>query len=559
MASAPPPFSFTKSRLSRRLWLGALLAISLSSAVAVVSLLDLYKTLGQTRHDARLLHEFYLVLETSNHISAERGPSNIVMGSPASPSALSRLQVFRSQTDAALGKLNREIIPPAILDKAKQYLGTARRQVDNAATRPVVDPRNIKAGIEAMFSVYDAFQEVVEWHAKNLVHSEPALLGPVQHALTLSDLRDSAGRLGSYVVPYLISGKQIPLSDLQRINDIQKRIALQWQRLQLERNPEEDLARQSFEGYGLPLVANLISEGQLGKTYSLDERDFTLRYTAALAPLEKSRSNYLRNTVEKYEICERKAARQFVGVLACTVCIVGLIYWIIVVVRTRVLKPLLDVSASLVALVNEQPLSSRLDRTGPKEMDELFKALDAVEIGLRERAELTERFKQQAETDPLTHLMNRRAFEAEGKASLKVLRGACAFLMLLDLDHFKLINDCHGHPTGDRVLVAVAEVLRNMVRPRELIARIGGEEFAILIQAQDLPAAISTAESIQAALRKLEFTAKDGTPIRVAASIGISEGGEYNLTEMLSRADLALYDAKRAGRNCIKVFNTAVV
>ncbi|MCP1131637.1 hypothetical protein LIOPPNJA_28435, partial [Robbsia andropogonis] len=81
--------------------------------------------------------------------------------------------------------------------------------------------------------------------------------------------------------------------------------ALQWQRLQLERSTEEDLARQSFEGYGLPLVANLISEGQLGKTYSLDERDFTLRYTAALAPLEKSRRNYLRNTVEKYEICER--------------------------------------------------------------------------------------------------------------------------------------------------------------------------------------------------------------------------------------------------------------
>ena len=133
-------------------------------------------------------------------------------------------------------------------------------------------------------------------------------------------------------------------------------------------------------------------------------------------------------------------------------------------------------------------------------------------------------------------------------------RGSYRFsLCMLDLDHFKRINDDHGHLAGDRALQGVAEILDQQVRVGDIISRFGGEEFVILLSETPLQAAAETAERLR---QQIEEHAAAATPegVTVTASIGVTEylAGEP-IEAALSRADRALYRAKAAGRNCVRV------
>jgi diguanylate cyclase (GGDEF)-like protein len=157
----------------------------------------------------------------------------------------------------------------------------------------------------------------------------------------------------------------------------------------------------------------------------------------------------------------------------------------------------------------------------------------------------------QATKDALTKLPNRRHFRTEmERAFSEVPSGRGLALIVLDVDHFKHINDKFGHPAGDRVLVAVGEVLRQHVGDRELPGRIGGEEFAVLLPNAAREAAMSLAETLRVALQSLRIE-EAGEPIPVAASFGvaIAQGWDASADVVYARADAALYEAKRGGRN----------
>ncbi|HEU0203250.1 MAG TPA: GGDEF domain-containing protein, partial [Burkholderiaceae bacterium] len=127
-------------------------------------------------------------------------------------------------------------------------------------------------------------------------------------------------------------------------------------------------------------------------------------------------------------------------------------------------------------------------------------------------------------------------------------------LALLDLDNFKQLNDTFGHAGGDRALVHLAQTLHALLRPTDLIARIGGEEFAVLLPAATLVNAAATIERIQSELRDrpLESEGSHGTRITLefSAGVGAWRAGEA-LEALLMRADAAMYAAKRAGKNCV--------
>lgn len=152
-----------------------------------------------------------------------------------------------------------------------------------------------------------------------------------------------------------------------------------------------------------------------------------------------------------------------------------------------------------------------------------------------------------AERDPLTGLLNRRGLERSLAARRRV--GERGAVLMMDLDHFKRVNDDHGHDTGDRVLREVADLLRNQMRRPDLAARFGGEEFVIYLSGLGREAALRVAE-------RLRMATEDG--IRVAGrpqtvSIGVTPwppGAPF--PEILKRADGAVYAAKAAGRNCVR-------
>lgn len=161
--------------------------------------------------------------------------------------------------------------------------------------------------------------------------------------------------------------------------------------------------------------------------------------------------------------------------------------------------------------------------------------------------------KQQAMTDPLTGLFNRRYLnrEAPGLLQQAVATQKPLSLILLDLDHFKRINDTHGHVTGDQVLRIAASRMRAAVRPQDRVCRYGGEEFLVLLPETDIELAVLIAQRI---LHQLSQSMDCLQSQRLTASIGVSRLylTEKRFESALIRADQALYSAKDAGRNCIK-------
>ena len=154
--------------------------------------------------------------------------------------------------------------------------------------------------------------------------------------------------------------------------------------------------------------------------------------------------------------------------------------------------------------------------------------------------------------DALTGLPNRRAFEealAREVARARRVRAPLG-LVALDVDHFKRVNDTHGHAAGDAVLREVAARIAAAARAGDLVARIGGEEFAALLGGADLSAAAEAAERIRARVREAPVAVAAGLALAVTVSAGVAalEPGEDGAA-LLARADARLYEAKRAGRD----------
>ncbi len=175
----------------------------------------------------------------------------------------------------------------------------------------------------------------------------------------------------------------------------------------------------------------------------------------------------------------------------------------------------------------------------------------------REREQLIAELQTLAETDALTGVLNRRAFFLRGEGELsraQRLNRSLAMLML-DIDHFKGVNDTYGHGVGDQVIKMVAKCCRATLREFDLVGRYGGEEFSVLLLEVDNDAAHWVAERLRMAIQNQILTIKGGQ-LSVTVSLGLAglSSSTADLAGLLHRADQALYQAKRTGRNRVVVF-----
>lgn len=182
----------------------------------------------------------------------------------------------------------------------------------------------------------------------------------------------------------------------------------------------------------------------------------------------------------------------------------------------------------------------------PGEIDPLAERMSlateqAVELA-REHFRRSQAYRELAYRDPLTGMANRRAFEDE-LGSVAQNCGADAAVMMIDVDKFKTVNDTRGHDAGDELLRAIAEAISDSVRPSDVAARVGGDEFAILLPATTIELACEIGERVRAAVA-------DSALLPVSLSIGIAPLAKDSRVALLA-ADTALYKAKAAGRNCV--------
>ena len=183
-------------------------------------------------------------------------------------------------------------------------------------------------------------------------------------------------------------------------------------------------------------------------------------------------------------------------------------------------------------------------------------ALDPAAIAL-DNALLLARAEALSVTDDLTRLYNARyldlAMRAESKRALR--NGRPLSLLFLDLDGFKNVNDRHGHLSGSKALVEVGEILRVNARESDIVARFGGDEFAMVLPDTGTPGAVSLAERVQAHMAAFRFLVGDGLSLQLTASIGIATlpDAAASAEELLKVADAAMYRVKAAGKNGIQV------
>lgn len=164
------------------------------------------------------------------------------------------------------------------------------------------------------------------------------------------------------------------------------------------------------------------------------------------------------------------------------------------------------------------------------------------------------RFKKLSREDGLTGILNHQHFIGQAERTLRVLekRVGHACLVVLDLDHFKQVNDTHGHAMGDAVLRRAVVACQRQLRPSDVFGRLGGEEFGILLHECSRQQGMDIANRIRAAIAGTPLH-KDGCVVTVSASVGLAstDTSGYGLQRLCKEADAALYRAKRAGRNCV--------
>ncbi|MCO5355936.1 sensor domain-containing diguanylate cyclase [Acidovorax kalamii] len=189
-----------------------------------------------------------------------------------------------------------------------------------------------------------------------------------------------------------------------------------------------------------------------------------------------------------------------------------------------------------------------------------FAGVEGIYRDVTQRKNLERELQRLATTDMLTGIANRRAFleTAESAYAHSCHSGEPLTLLMLDLDHFKAINDRYGHLEGDRALVAFAQAVKSQLRASDAVGRLGGEEFGVLLPLTTLAEGLEAAHRILQSVRALQLNDDTGQAYRITTSLGVGafRQSDRSLRDMLDRADQALYLAKHRGRDQIASLET---
>lgn len=543
--------------------MGCLFLLGLSLVLSVFLLFGIAERYNQAKKSREALEIYREILIAANAISAERGPTNTMLGGdfPVGSEVQQRLITFRANSDATLHRLQQiaSIGNSDEWSRARDRLTEARGRIDAELSIPFKDRKleSISAGIEGMFSAVDAITPLMNSTALGSDYETKGLNDDALIGRGLFEIRDYAGRLGSILTPYIAKREPITEADLARLYQTLGRIAQIWELAKPHLDRQPGLAdtmvsvEKIFFGDGIDLVKLLEKEALTGD-FSFTTRSMTDAIVPTFAPLEKIRFQYLEFMISTADQELRSSTRAFfwVAIVSATMLAIGVA--LILVIQRMIFSPLLKARDQIVLLADEVDINETISpNIGAEEIREVFRALGILRRKLAERRQMTAELEVQAKTDWLTGLINRRNFD---KIIKEVYHGSAASqdvtLIFLDIDKFKIINDTYGHDVGDVVLKTIAAILTINVRASDIVARFGGEEFAILLEHANLEVSKDIAETLRSVIESTPVILDTGRTLNVTASFGVAGGKSgRSAAELIKSADQALYMAKTSGRN----------
>jgi diguanylate cyclase (GGDEF)-like protein len=524
----------------------------------------------------------YKAMVIAEKVSFERGPTNGVLGDgdTPDPAKRERLRLARAASDAAIADLTaamgsgvggRAVEAAQALQKAQSQLTAARQEVDQVARLQKGSrlPERVMGAVHQMFNVIPLLMEAVTILSRDAEAIYPQFSDSLVGARLAAELREQAGRLGSQFTAALTDQKPLAEAEQQAIHVLRGRIEQLRILIELPTHTRETDGRilaavremeQRYFGEGLNFIAGVERLSAQGKPYGMDTAQFAARYVPEMSSIVQLRDVLISIAIEGGQTRKLQARDNLIWISllgGATMLVVALIF---LVIRRRVVGPLFATTRVLVDIAQGNLGAEVPQATHQDEIGDMLSAVAALKAGsiekLRlevERQQLIEDLRQSSSTDFLTGLLNRRAFSgiAEGQIANARRHGWPVSLILFDLDHFKTVNDTHGHEAGDAVLVEIAVIARKMFREGDCLARHGGEEFVALATQCDLAAALALAERLRETIATASIRLPNGASVRITASFGVAtlRSQDHDLGSLLQSADRALYAAKAAGRN----------
>ena len=528
------------------------------------------------RTNAQQLNRFETALQSAWLVSAERGPANNLMAaSSADASLIERLAVARKATDDKLSQVEtsfaEEIKAQPRLAKSlaetRQKLAQSREAVDAVAALPA-EARSYSAmanAIQSMFTAADSVNLLRGKAARAIITKTPDVAIDIAMTGTAGVMRDRIGRLGSYVVMSLQANRQDRLSYRAKFDTEMQSVMLVKSSLwnytaAYLSTPRLDAAFRDFDTYyfgqSLRYAQNTIAIVVPSALPSI--RDFSENYIQGMRSSDQLRDLILAETRARIEKNKQQALINGLASLFLALIAVLVLLRLTSVYKTALFQPMQSVLAQISAIAAGD-LSEAQRQTGvAPEVTKMFRELDFLREQLRQKGEmeeqqraLSEQLRTLSETDALTGVFNRRALEKSVRA---ILSGDEQYqslgVMIIDIDHFKSINDRYGHAMGDLALQKTASLLKGALRKTDILARYGGEEFVVVLQDVSHATATATADRLRRLIEVQTFDEQTGLSLTASFGVVWQEARAINSwDELIAIADDRLYEAKRAGRN----------
>lgn len=542
--------------------------------------------------DAREAQREFVVLQAALRsmadISAERRPTFALLNqtTPVTAQQNEALKEARQATDKDIAELGVTLQNPRCktcasliepYQRVTRILTESRQDLDAINLR-APDQRSdtdVLQAFERMITAIPVLSSIADASGTGVIRENADVQTYLLAARLAALLREQAGLLASQFVPAMTTHRALTDDEvfdiactLGAIEQLRTLLMPSIRSLPAWLQADFDEVNRRYFGEGLFYIGQLRSLASRPGGIDAPPADLAAKYGVKVLTINRFRDDALTLARDAIRASVRLHLALLIGaalLASALTCVLLVMTWRF---REKIVRPFVEARRLILAIASGD-LSMAIPQAGYSgEIKDLFGALNVLKQHSAERIRLDQErkrligeLKAMAETDPLTGLLNRRAFESRARVLLSDQRGdePDVALIMLDIDHFKHINDTYGHETGDRALVKLAAVCRETIRSEDVVARIGGEEFVILLRVPNHAQAYELAQRLRNKLHQDTIVAIGGEIFGMTASFGIAFGRRAEApqaAELLREADALLYQAKENGRDRIEVGTT---